>query len=39
MYRNEQKYTFKTINKDFKILHLLMIRNKINNVIRLRFMK
>ena len=32
MYRNEQKYTFKTINGDFKILHLLMIKNKFNYV-------
>ena len=32
MYRNEQRYTFKTINRDFKILHLLMIKNKFNYV-------
>ena len=32
MYRNEQKYTFQAINRDFKILHLLMIKNKFNYV-------
>ena len=30
-----KKYTFKTLKRFFKIVNILMIRNKINNVIKL----
>ena len=31
----KKKYLFKTLKRIFKLVNLLMIRNKVNNVIKL----